>query len=230
MPNKIKTSRALIFRLDAQYRLLIAFAFSLIGYFLFRNLSSLPAQILSIWIVFALTIIVLDWIAILWSHPLEVRKIAKLQDSSRYLLFLFVIVASLISLVAIVFLLKSAKGHSAASVSSNITLAMAAVIVSWVLVHTIFTMRYAHLYYDTDKDDGTPKKGGGLQFPGETEPDYLDFAYFSFVIGMTFQVSDVEISSRVIRRHTLVHSLISFAFNTAIVALSINVISGLVAQ
>jgi uncharacterized membrane protein len=230
MPNKIKTGRALVFRLDAQYRIYIALIFSIAGYFIFRDLTSLPARILSVWIVFAMTIIILDWLAILWSHPLEVRKIAKLQDSSRYLLFLFVIVASLMSLVAIVFLLKSAKGHGAANVSSHITLAMAAVIVSWVLVHTIFTMRYAHLYYDTVSDDGKPKKGGGLQFPDELEPDYLDFAYFSFVIGMTFQVSDVEISSRLIRRHALTHGLISFAFNTTIVALSINVISGLVAQ
>ncbi|MDB5022427.1 MAG: hypothetical protein JWP78_182 [Mucilaginibacter sp.] len=230
MPRKIRSGRALIFRLDAQYRLYVAFAFSIIGYFIFKDVASLPAQILSIWIVFALTVIALDWLAIVWSHPLEVRKIAKLQDSSRYLLFLFVIAASMMSLVAIVFLLKSTKGHGAANVSSHITLAMAAVIVSWVLVHTIFTMRYAHLYYDTDTDRGEPKKGGGLQFPDELEPDYLDFAYFSFVIGMTFQVSDVEVSSRLIRRHALVHGLISFAFNTTIVALSINVISGMVAQ
>jgi uncharacterized membrane protein len=230
MPNKIKTGRALIFRLDAQYRLFIGLAFSAVAYFTFRGLPSWPAQVLSIWIVFALTIIILDWIAILWSHPLEVRKIAKLQDSSRSLLFLFVIFASVVSLVAIVFLLKSSKGHSSSGVTSHVLLAMAAVIVSWTLVHTIFTMRYAHLYYDTDTDDGKPRKGGGLAFPEETEPDYLDFAYFSFVIGMTFQVSDVEISSRLIRRHALVHSLISFAFNTAIVALSINVISGLVSQ
>ena len=227
MPRKITASRALIFRLDAQYRLLIALIFSAVAYFFCPKTTSWPAQVLSLWIVFALTIIVLDWFSILWTHPMEVKKIAKLQDSSRYLLFLFVIFASLTSLMAIVFLLKSSKGHS---VASHVLLAMAAVIVSWTLVHTIFTMRYAHLYYDTDKDDGTPRKGGGLQFPDEQEPDYLDFAYFSFVIGMTFQVSDVEISSRLIRRHALVHSLISFAFNTTIVALSINVISGMVAQ
>ncbi|HTD99107.1 MAG TPA: DUF1345 domain-containing protein [Mucilaginibacter sp.] len=228
MPGKSTTNRAFIFYMDAHYRVLVALTFSVIGYFIFRSVTSLPAQILSIWIVFALTIIVLDWIAIFWSHPLEVRKIAKLQDSSRYLLFVFVIAASIVSLGAIIFLLKSTKGHASAEVTEHVLLAMAAVIVSWALVHTIFTMRYAHLYYDTNTDDGKPKKGGGLQFPDELEPDYLDFAYFSFVIGMTFQVSDVEISSRKIRRNALVHSLISFAFNTAIVALSINVISGMI--
>jgi uncharacterized membrane protein len=86
------------------------------------------------------------------------------------------------------------------------------------------------LYYTAtpDPDDEKDKVTGGLEFPDEKNPDYLDFVYFSFVVGMTFQVSDVEISSRPIRRLVLLHGLISFAFNTAIVALSINVISSLV--
>jgi uncharacterized membrane protein len=230
MSAKSTTNRAFIFRMDAHYRVFIALAFSVAGYFIFRGITSLPAQMLSIWIVFALTVIILDWVAIMWSHPLEVKKIASLQDSSRYLLFIFVIAASIGSLGAIVFLLKSTKGHASTEVTEHVLLAMTAVIVSWILVHTIFTMRYAHLYYDTTTDDGKTKKGGGLQFPDEQQPDYLDFAYFSFVIGMTFQVSDVEISSRKIRRNALVHSLISFAFNTAIVALSINVISGMISN
>jgi len=171
----------------------------------------------------------MDWIIILSSHPREVRKIAKMQDSSRITIFLFVLGASLTSLVAIVFLLKSAKGHSRGA-DEHILLAITAVVVSWWLVHTIFTLLYAHLYYDTDTDAGETKLIGGLEFPGNEEPDYLDFVYFSFVIGMTFQVSDIEISSRSIRRFALLHALMSFAFNTAILALSINVISGLVSQ
>jgi uncharacterized membrane protein len=179
---------------------------------------------------FALCAILLMWITVLSSHPREVRKIAKLQDSSRAMIFGFVIVAAIISLAAVYFLLKSAKAHDGTSVNGHILLSITAVFVSWWLVQTIFTMRYAHLYYDTDHDDGTPRKGGGLQFPDELEPDYMDFVYFSFVIGMTFQVSDVGITSRGIRRLAWLHGLISFIFNTAIVALSINVISGLVSQ
>jgi uncharacterized membrane protein len=106
---------------------------------------------------------------------------------------------------------------------------MTAVVVSWWLVHTVFTMRYAHLFYTVTDGHRTPT--GGLEFPGDDkEPDYLDFVYFSFVIGMTFQVSDVEISSKQIRRLAWAHGLIAFAFNTAIEALSINVISGLVSK
>jgi len=94
---------------------------------------------------------------------------------------------------------------------------------SWFLVHTTFSMRYAHLFYG-DNENG---KGSGLGFPGNGSPDFVDFAYFSFVLGMTFQVSDVEISSRQIRRLSLLHSLIAFIFNTVIVALTINALAGL---
>ncbi len=217
------------FTFDAHYRMVISFGAALIAFLLTRTKLSWPAVSLVTWITFALAIIIMEWIIIFYAHPKEIRKIARLQDSNRTLIFLFVIVASIISLGAILFLLKGTKGHAEAHVTGHILLAMASVIVSWWLVHTLFTMRYAHLYYDTDTDDGNTTEVGGLQFPGnETEPDYLDFVYFSFVIGMTFQVSDVEISDRNIRRLVIGHGLISFAFNTAIVALSINVVSSLV--
>jgi uncharacterized membrane protein len=230
MSNLAKTKTTLAMKIDAQHRLLVGLAVSAIVLFFIFNLYSAPVVVLLTWMSFAVSVIIMNWVTILSTHPREVRKIAKLQDSSRSMIFVFVIVASMISLLAIVFLLKSAKGHGSASVTGHILLSICAVIISWWHVHTVFTMRYAHLYYDTDSDDGTPKKGGGLEFPGNEEPDYLDFVYFSFVLGMTFQVSDVEISSRGIRRLAWLHSLISFAFNTAIVALSINIISGLVSQ
>ena len=228
MTKKIRRDKRFFYRLDAHHRLMIALSVSLVTFLIVFKLYSTPALILITWISFAMVIIILDWIIISTSHPREVRKIAKMQDSSRAAIFLTVQAASLASLVAIVFLLKSTKNHS--KTNEHILLAIAAVIVSWWLVHTIFTLLYAHLYYDTDTDAGEIKKIGGLEFPGKEEPDYLDFVYFSFVIGMTFQVSDVEISSRQIRRFTLLHALMSFAFNTVILALSINVISGLVAQ
>ena len=229
MTKNIQPDKRVFFRLDAHYRLLIALAAAVIGFFSFQNSHSLPAVILFTWIIFASSIILMDWIIILSSHPREVRRIAKLQDSSRAFLFLFVVAASIASFGAIVFLLKSSKGHSG-DVNSHILLAITGVIISWWLLHTIFTLRYAHLYYDIRKDDGTPKPGGGLEFPGNEEPDYLDFVYFSFVLGMTFQVSDVVITSKKIRHMATLHGLLSFGYNTAILALSINVISGMVAQ
>jgi uncharacterized membrane protein len=229
MAKPLKPDRKLFFRLDAHYRLLISLAVALITLFCIHTTVKLPILILFTWISFALSIILMNWIIIITSHPREVRKIAKLQDSSRTAIFLFVLAASVASMGAIVFLLKSAKGHSPGA-NGHIVLAVCAVIVSWWLVHTIFTLLYAHLYYDTDTDDGKKLEVGGLDFPGNEEPDYLDFVYFSFVIGMTFQVSDVVITSRKIRRLALMHALLAFAFNTAILALSINVISGMISQ
>ncbi|WP_183558062.1 DUF1345 domain-containing protein [Mucilaginibacter sp. SP1R1] len=232
MPARPKIKEKLWLRLDAHYRLLISLGVAAITLFFVWGRFSPPAAILVTWLACGMTIILMDWIIILSSHPIEVRRIAKIEDSSRTLIFLFVIVASLVSMLAIFFLLKSSKHLSAEAVTGHVLLGMASVIISWVLVHTIFTLRYAHMYYATDTDGDNKKKPiGGLEFPGdEKDPDYLDFVYFSFVVGMTFQVSDVEISSRQIRRLCWIHGMISFAFNTAIVALSINVISGLVAN
>jgi len=216
--------------MDAHYRLMLALVVSgIVGFVLWNRLTA-PELALAVWIGCASTIIILNWIIIFTSHPREVKKIAKLQDSSRTFLFVFIIIASLVSLVAIIFLLKSTKGISEVSKNEHILLAITAVFISWWLVHTVFSLRYAHLFYDTDTDDGGTRKGGGLDFPDTKEPDFLDFIYFGFVVGMTFQVSDVQITNRNIRRLCLLHGLISFAFNTAIVALSINVISGLVTQ
>ncbi|RZA02229.1 MAG: DUF1345 domain-containing protein [Sphingobacteriaceae bacterium] len=220
-----RSERQVFFRLDAHYRLLIAaFASGVAAYFSAQH-NETPVTILMSWIAFAVVVLIMDWIIILTSHPKEVRKIVSLEDSSRTLIFLFVIVAAVISLGAILLLLQSTKGQSTDGVAFPVILSLTSVVVSWWLVHTIFTLRYAHLYYGTDKAAGKPNQG--LNFPGNDDPDYLDFVYFSFVIGMTFQVSDVEITLRPIRRLALFHSIISFVFNTAIVALSINVVAGL---
>lgn len=223
-----KTSRTSFFQLDSHYRLYVALVLSIITFFATRHLFSTAEVALFTWLAFALSIIILEWIIIFTCHPREIRKVASLEDSSRTLIFILVISAAIVSLGAVIFLLKSPKTATEAQVTGHVLLSIASVVISWWLVHTIFTMRYAHLYYTTNPDGDKKKPLGGLQFPDEPEPDYLDFVYFSFVLGTTFQVSDVEISSRPIRRLALVHGLIAFAFNTAILALSINVVSGLV--
>lgn len=98
---------------------------------------------------------------------------------------------------------------------------------SWLLVHTIFASHYARDYYKTGKSLSQWKKDG-LDFPSDNEPDYWDFLYFSFVIGMTSQTSDVEVTSREIRRLALLHGVLAFFFNTTIVAMTINIIAGIV--
>lgn len=231
MAKNATSGRLSLYKLDAQYRLIISLITSIIVFFITKNLFAPAEMVLVIWITFALTVILLNWVIILTSHPLDLRNTASLQDSSRTFLFLFIITASIVSLVAIGFLLSSAKSHHN-TITAHILLAIAAVVISWWLVQTVFSLRYAHFYYSTSgvNESGEPKLDRGLIFPHEQEPDYMDFVYFGFVVGMTFQVSDVNVSSRRIRRLAWLHGLISFAFNTAILALSINVISGLIAS
>ena len=108
----------------------------------------------------------------------------------------------------------------------TVPVSFCSVLFSWSLVHTIFTFHYAHLYYDAEKDDKLQNREG-LSFPKDRSPDYIDFAYFSFVVGMTFQVSDVQVTDKRMRKLVLAHGLISFLLNTFVVALTVNFIAGL---
>ena len=212
---------------DAHQRVLSAIA---VGAVVFLSTSGLhrPAlQIILTWNAFAFTIILLCWIRIVFADVRTVVRSAKLQDAGRTAIFLFVIAAACASIFAVAFLLGTAKGLHGRALTGHILLAAGTVVCSWCLVHTVFTLHYAHAYYRPTETGGGIEKGHGLDFPGKHEPDFLDFAYFSFVIGMTFQVSDVQISSRRLRRLALVHGMLSFAFNTVILAFAINLVSGL---
>lgn len=216
--------------LDAHYRLYIALGIALLALVLFSGRVSYPINLMVTWLAYSSCTLILVWITIFSANSREVRKIAQKQDSSRALVFILVLGAAIVSLLGVIVLLQNTPGLSKHTARLHILLSTACVAFSWVLVHTLFTLRYAHLYYKERQTGslGTPEQPGGLDFPGEPAPDYLDFAYFSFVIGMTFQVSDVSITSRRIRRLNLLHALISFAFNTVILALVINVILGVV--
>ncbi|KAA6438994.1 DUF1345 domain-containing protein [Dyadobacter flavalbus] len=216
-------------RLDAHHKLYISLFSGLIASFVSNGKFSMPVHIMLTWLAYALVSLLLSWITILSSHPAEVKKEVDAQDSSRTLIFLFTVTAASASIFAILILLQSSsQTASQADLDGHIMLSLACVISSWWLVHTTFTMRYAHLYYRNLNNRGKKTEvSAGLDFPDDDQPDYLDFTYFSFVLGMTFQVSDVSVRSKEIRRLVLIHSLLSFAFNTVIIALSINIVSGL---
>jgi uncharacterized membrane protein len=218
-----------LYRIPAHARLMIALFVSLIT-FTISGKTPPAIQFILIWSSFSFSSLVLFWITILKAEVHEVKNIAKRQDSSRTIVFIFVLVAAVIGLFAIIFLLKILPDRNATGYWYHIGFSFISVVLSWTLIHTIFTFRYAHLYYTCRREEkGIEKEQeGGLQFPNEDSPDYLDFAYFSFVIGMTFQVSDVTISSRQLRHLALFHALISFVYNTVILALSVSIIAGLV--
>jgi uncharacterized membrane protein len=153
----------------------------------------------------------------------RLRRRAKEQDEGGFAILLLSMAATLASLVAIVFELGGTKQAGNAYAVVHVLLAMTTAVLSWGFMHTIFSLHYAHEYYGEGRD----KKLGGLNFPGENEPDYLDFLYFSLVIGMTSQVSDVSIASRSIRRVAALHGVLSFFFNLTVLALTVNMISNL---
>jgi uncharacterized membrane protein len=215
--------------LNAHHKLYISLGVALIVYLATIGSVSAAIHIMIGWLAYALSSISLAWVTILTSHPAEVKREAYAQDSSKKLVFIFVVTAAFVSLFAIIMLLKNPGGQAKHSNVTAIFLTLSCIVSSWWLVHTVFTLRYAHLFYGgiIHTPDGQDVKPG-LTFPGDEDPDYLDFTYFSFVLGMTFQVSDVEITSRRIRRLAFMHGVLSFAFNTVIVAFSINIISTLI--
>ena len=219
--------KTLLLKLDAHSRLFIAFIISFLVFILTLGHLAFPVQAITIWNVFAWTLTVLAWSRILLADARTSVQTAKLQDTARFAIFLFVVFASLASLASVAILIGGSKGLGRKAMTEHLLLAATTVVSSWCLIHTVFAMHYAHGYY-SDEDEGPDfSSAGGLEFPNEKDPDFLDFAYFSFVIGMTCQVSDVQVSSQGMRRLALVHGLLSFVFNTVILALSINLASGL---
>jgi uncharacterized membrane protein len=145
---------------------------------------------------------------------------ARREDLSRTTDDLVVLVASLISLIGVLLVLISAYRHDGSLKAVMIGAAIATVAISWTTVQTIFALRYARLFYS----EPVP----GIDFPGQEPPDYLDFAYVAFTIGMTYQVSDTELSGRAIRRTATRHALVGYVFGTAIIGVTINVVGGLI--
>lgn len=177
------------------------------------------------WDMFCISMILFTWILFIRTNSNDLCSIVEKQDDGLKIIFTIILVAISFSIFGTLALLAE-KNETPANKILHTIISLSPVILSWFLLHTMFTVRYAHLYHDHNTLN-TGSEVGGIEFPTDEAPDYIDFAYFSFVIGMTFQVSDVTVSSRVIRRFVLMHSLISFAFNTIIVALTISSLAGL---
>lgn len=176
------------------------------------------------WSVGVAVYLTLAWWLCVEFDAKRTRERAQAQDETSVILMLVLLTVTLACVAAITVLMQQSKGLSGLDRALHIGLAVLALALSWLFIQTIFTFRYAHRYYQEEKNK--EPDGPGLQFPGGLDPDYFDFLYYSHVIGMTSQVSDVQVTSREMRRLTLMHSVLSFAFNMLIVALSINVVAG----
>jgi uncharacterized membrane protein len=215
-------------RIDARHRFAIALVAALALFAGLRGEVQFSSNIIATWDLFAFVALVLVWITILTTPQHRLRERARAQDIGRTAIFVFVVLAACAALFAVGFLISFHKDTMRGHFTAHLILALSSVILSWSLAHTVFGLRYAHAFYGDSDEPGQDRHAGGLLFPGDRPPDYFDFVYFSFVVGMTCQVSDVQITSRRMRRLTLTHSVLAFGFNTIILALLINTVSGLI--
>ncbi|MCX7307180.1 MAG: DUF1345 domain-containing protein [Afipia sp.] len=171
----------------------------------------LTTRLLIAWDVSLIFYLGLAYLTVISCGHEYMRRQAALQDDGKFLILVMTLVAAFASIAAIVMEL-GVKPQQA----PQLVLAVVTIILSWTAIHTTFALHYAHEYYRGNDV-------GGLKFPGGGDPDYWDFVYFSFVVGMTAQVSDVGITDKIIRRTATAHGVTSFFFNTALLALMVNI-------
>jgi uncharacterized membrane protein len=156
----------------------------------------------------------------------EIRRRADVEDEGRTAVLIVTIAAAIASIVALVAQMSAVQEMRGSERVLSTVLALLTIFGSWLLVHFIFALHYAHEFYVPGRADSEAMKG--LKFSGGDMPDYWDFLYFSLVVGTTFQTSDTEIVSRRMRRTVMVHGLLSFVFYTAVIALTVNIAAQLV--
>jgi uncharacterized membrane protein len=195
-------------------RTFVSVAIGIVAFFVLPTSLRAGTRALIGWDVFTAVYLLLVYTMMFRSGLAHIKRNAVLQDDGRFLILLMTALGAFASIAAIVLEL-GASHHSV----PELALATVTIALSWAAVHTIFALHYAHEF-------DRRAKPGGLQFPSgdsRENPDYWDFVYFSFVIGMTAQVSDVGITDKIIRRTATAHGIVSFIFNTALVALMVNI-------
>ncbi|MDO8731046.1 MAG: DUF1345 domain-containing protein [Actinomycetota bacterium] len=171
------------------------------------------------WDAAAISYLALTWREVWRLSPEQTREIAAGEDPSRALDDFIVIAAALVSLLTVVLVLSHIGSTPQDASLMRTVLGIASVVLAWSVVHTVYTIRYAKLYY--------AEPVGGINFNNEDLPAYTDFAYLSFGVGMAFQVADTNVETAGFRKMILGHALLSFLFATTILAVTINLVAGL---
>jgi uncharacterized membrane protein len=228
MPEELvnKSFNDVFLKMHLRHRIYISLGLALLtSLLMLRSGLGWLVEGMIIWNAFAFSFILTSWMVFFTRSAEQMRQRARQEDGSRLVVFAIILVSCFSCMIAVLMLILS-KYVGDTSKIIYVPVAVLSMLFSWIVVHTTFCFHYTHIYYSDDRDN--PKThAGGLDFPGEKKPNFLDFAYFSFVIGMTFQVSDVQITSRRLRRLALMHGLLSFGLNTFVVALVVNLIAGL---
>ena len=215
------------YRLNAHRRLLLALLVACAAGFLVPPEIPITVRLAIAWDSGVLVFLLLTWWVIQRCPVNRMREAVLANDQGRNAILILVLLASVASLASIFFLLQKAKGADGLA-APQVVLAVMTIVCSWVFTHVMFALHYAHRFYRDDPSTPELNATAGLAFPGSGSPDYWDFLYFSFVIGMTSQVSDVQVTSRAMRKLVLGHGVLSFAFYTIVLALSINIVAGLI--
>ena len=210
----------------ARPRLLVSLRVALAVFALLPGKTALPIHFVIAWDSGAALYIALT-VTMMARSPHRLRSRAQIEDASKWAILALMIAATMASLLSIGFVLHDAKTQTSGLAAAHAMLAGGTILLSWGFAHLLFAIHYAHGFYGSAPTGGRGEVAGGLAFPGEKNPDYWDFLYFSFVVGMTCQVSDVQVTGRLMRRLTLSHGIVAFLFNTVILALSINLLASL---
>lgn len=218
-PAKPKTTPADRVYTSARTKLLVCTAAGVLAGVLAAVLGTGREAPLIGWGTLAVTFCAWVWASVWPMDPGATAKHAKAESPGRDLADLVLLGATVASLIAVGLVLFGAGSQNGATKYIQAALAVASVITSWVLVHTIYTLKYARIYYADPV--------GGIDFNEDEQPQYSDFAYLAFTIGMTFQVSDTNLQTKTIRRAALRHAWLSFPLGTVIIATSINLVAGL---
>jgi uncharacterized membrane protein len=208
-------------RVSALARVLVALAAGILALGVASALTRWQVATLIGWDITAIVFIAWVWLSVGYLDGPTTAEVAAMEDDSRPAADFLLIAASAASLPGVGLALVEAAGESGATEALIITVATTSVVLAWSVVHTVFTLRYASLYYRAD---------GGIDFNEQRQPDYGDFAYLAFTIGMTYQVSDTALTSKAVRATALRHALLSFMFGTGVVAVVINVVAGLLSE
>jgi len=204
-----------IAQVQSRPRLLIALGFAICIAIALPGDYTLTTRMLAGWDSGAMLYCALALIMFAGATPQHMISRARSVDDGAAAVLMVTITAAVASLFAIILELSSARALTPELKVLHFIFGMFTLVCSWIFVHTSFALHYAHEFYIDESSTS-------LAFPGTVEPDYWDFMYFAFVIGMTSQTSDVAIASRRVRRLVLMHGVVAFSFNTALLALAIN--------
>ena len=213
MTDELKRGRGL-----TRVKLYIALAAGVVVAVVTSFFDVVHHAIIAGWATACLVYVVWVWSTVWRMDAKDTKSHATLEDPGRRVADLVLLIAALASVVAVVWVLVDARSLKGGAQLGVALLAVVSVALSWLLVHTLYTLRYARIYYRRD---------GGVDFNQKEPPQYSDFAYLALTLGMTFQVSDTNISSSYLRRTILGHTLLSYVFGTVIVAATVNLVAGL---